>query len=417
MSLSAERIEAIDVVRGFAVLGILLMNVVGMGLPATAYLDPTFAGGHEGADFWMWSINFVLTDGKMRGLFTMLFGASMVLIAERAEGQQPGPVSIHYRRMAWLLVFGLLHAFLLWWGDILVCYAIAGALVFVFRTLTQRTLLIGGVCILAVLTTLNVAIGIALEDIRLAAYQPGAAPADVEAWAAASFALDPPAEARDAEIAAMRGGFLEAVGGRASNLAFVYSNLLPFEVIEAIGQMMIGIALFRSGFFSSGWSVGSYIRLAALGYGLAVPVTAWLAWRAWDADFDVVVLNEMGAWSAIPRPFIALAHASVLVLCLRQGVLGPLRGALAAVGRMALSNYLLTSLITTLVFCGFGLGLFGALSRAELMMVVISVWAFILLWSGPWLRHFTYGPFEWIWRGLVRGRIPPLRRPAAEPPG
>jgi uncharacterized protein len=417
MSLSAERIEAIDVVRGFAVLGILLMNIVGMGLPATAYLDPTFAGGYEGADFWMWSINFVLTDGKMRGLFTMLFGASMVLIAERAEGQRPGPVSIHYRRMAWLLVFGLLHAFLLWWGDILVCYAIAGALVFAFRNLTQRTLFIGGVCILAVLTTLNVAIGIALEDLRLAASQPGAAPADVEAWAAASFALDPPAEARDAEIAAMGGGFLEAVGGRASNLAFIYPELLPFEVIEAIGQMMIGIVLFRSGFFSLGWSVGSYICLAALGYGLAVPVTAWLAWRAWDADFDVVVLNEMGAWSAIPRPFIALAHASVMLLCLRQGVLGPLRGALAAVGRMALSNYLLTSLITTLVFCGFGLGLFGALSRAELMMVVISVWAFILLWSGPWLRHFTYGPFEWIWRCLVRGRIPPLRRPAEEPPG
>ncbi|MBU6318621.1 MAG: DUF418 domain-containing protein [Alphaproteobacteria bacterium] len=417
MSVSAERIVSIDVVRGFAVLGILLMNVTGMGLPATAYLDPTFAGGHEGADFWMWSINFVLTDGKMRGLFTMLFGASMVLIAERADGQRPGPVSIHYRRMAWLLIFGLLHAYLLWWGDILVCYAIAGAIVFVLRTLTQRTLLICGVCILAMLTVLNVATGIALEDLRFAAHQPDAAQADLDAWAAASFALDPPAEARDAEIAAMRGGILEAIGARAVNLAFVYPNLLPFEVIEAVGQMMIGIALFRSGFFSLGWSSGSYLRLAALGYGIAVPVTAWLAWRAWDADFDVVVLNEMVAWSAVPRPFIALAHASTLLLCVRLGCLGALKGMLAAAGRMALSNYLLTSLITTFVFCGFGLGLFGALSRAELMIVVLAIWAFILLWSGPWLRHFAYGPFEWIWRALVRWRLPPFRRPPAIPPG
>lgn len=410
MAASAERIETIDVVRGFAVLGILLMNITGMGLPATAYLDPTFAGGHEGADFWMWSINFVLTDGKMRGLFTMLFGASMVLIADRAEGQRPGPVSVHYRRMAWLLILGLLHAYLLWWGDILVCYALAGALVFVLRNLSQRTLLVSGVVILVVLTGLNVSAGIALEDIRFAAHQPGASSSDVEAWSAASFALDPSAEARDAEIAAMRGGFLDALGARAFNLAFVYPSLLPFEVIEASAQMMIGIVLFRSGFFSAAWPTRSYLTLAGLGYGLAVPITAWLAWRAWSAGFDVVVLNEMGAWSGAPRPFIALAHASCLLLCLRLGGPGPLRRALAAAGRMALSNYLLTSLITTLVFCGFGLGLFGALSRAELMIVVLSVWVVILLWSGPWLTRFAYGPAEWVWRALVRWRLPPFRR-------
>src|SRR5512141_813101 len=123
---------SIDAVRGFAVLGILLMNIVGMGMPAFAYIDPTYAGGSHGADLATWAVNNVLTDGKMRALFTMLFGASTVLIADRATGQRPGPIATHYGRMFWLFLFGMAHAYLLWWGDILVAYAIAGLVIFPF---------------------------------------------------------------------------------------------------------------------------------------------------------------------------------------------------------------------------------------------------------------------------------------------
>src|SRR3569623_2137070 len=137
----AERHISIDAVRGFAVLGILLMNIVGMGLPAFAYVDPTYAGMHGPADLWTWAVNNVLTDGKMRALFTMLFGASTVLIAERAEGGRPGPMQTHYRRMFWLFVFGMIHAYFLWWGDILVCYAVAGLVIFLFRKLDPKVLI------------------------------------------------------------------------------------------------------------------------------------------------------------------------------------------------------------------------------------------------------------------------------------
>src|SRR4051812_38875288 len=148
---AGDRHISIDAVRGFAVLGILLMNIVGMGLPSFAYVDPSYAGGATGADFWTWAINNVLTDGKMRALFTMLFGASTVLIAERAEGGRPGPAATHYRRMFWLFVIGMLHAYFLWWGDILVTYALAGLVVLPFRKLAPRVQIAVGVVILALL--------------------------------------------------------------------------------------------------------------------------------------------------------------------------------------------------------------------------------------------------------------------------
>ena len=189
---AAERHLSIDAVRGFAVLGILLMNIVGMGLPAFAYLDPTYAGWSSGADLWTWAVNNVLTDGKMRALFTMLFGASAVLIAERAEGGAPGPMQTHYRRMFWLFVFGMVHAYFLWWGDILVCYSVAGLVIFPFRKLDPRAQIGIGVLILAGLLGHNLLQSQHLEALRAAAQAPGASPATLAAWQEASFTIAPP---------------------------------------------------------------------------------------------------------------------------------------------------------------------------------------------------------------------------------
>src|SRR5262249_52670184 len=144
-----ERYLSIDAVRGFAVCGILLMNIVGMGMPAFAYLNPVYWGGHTGADLWTWAVNNVLTDGKMRGLFTILFGASTVLIADRAAANSEGPIRTHYSRMFWLFWFGMVHAYFLWWGDILVCYAVAGLFISPFRKLRPAILIGVGAVVLA----------------------------------------------------------------------------------------------------------------------------------------------------------------------------------------------------------------------------------------------------------------------------
>lgn len=179
--------------------------------------------------------------------------------------------------------------------------------------------------------------------------------------------------------------------------------------------MLIGMALYRTGFFSLRWSSGGYLTMLAIGYLIAVPATAWMAWRAVVSGFDPIVLQESGAWSAAPRPFVALAHASVLLLIVRSGAAQWLVNRLAAAGQMALTNYLATSTITAFVFCGFGFGLFGKLERFELMFVVVGVWLPILIWSRPWLQAFHYGPFEWVWRSLVQLRLQPFRRAAPAP--
>lgn len=187
--------------------------------------------------------------------------------------------------------------------------------------------------------------------------------------------------------------------------------LTPGESLpEAIGQMFIGMGLFRLGFFTLGWSSRAYGAMIAAGYLVGLPFTAWLTWMIWRSGFAPLKLHYWEIWQAAPRPLIALAHASVLLLLIRSGALKPVVERLAAAGRMAFSNYLMTSIITNLLFCGYGFGLYGQLSRFQELGVVLGVWAFILIWSKPWLARFQYGPFEWLWRSLVRWSPQPFVR-------
>jgi uncharacterized protein len=411
-----DRHLSIDAVRGFAVLGILLMNIVGMGLPAFAYIDPTYAGGSTGADLWTWAVNNVFTDGKMRALFTMLFGASTVLIAERAEGGRPGPMQTHYRRMFWLFVFGMIHAYFLWWGDILVTYAVAGLFIFPFRKLGVRLQLGIGVAILAALLTKNLVDAGQLEALHNAAAAPGAPASAIKAWQDASFTVAPPKALGAQQIAGFGGGFMAALAARTQMSMLMQLAISPPDTLpEAIGQMFVGMALFRAGFFTLGWSNRAYGAMIVVGYLIAAPATAWAAWMIWKSGFEPLTLHRWEVWQQISRPLIALAHASVLLLVIRAGLANAAVNRLAAAGRMAFSNYLMTSIITTLVFCGFGLGLYGKLSRFEELAVVLGVWGFILVWSKPWLERFHYGPFEWAWRSLVRWSPQPFVRRRSGP--
>ena len=406
-----DRILSIDVVRGMAVLGILLMNIVAMGLPTYAYINPIYGGGTTGADFWTWAVNNVFADGKMRALFTMLFGASAMLIARRAEsGTGLGPVQTHYRRLFWMFVIGMIHAYFFFLGDILVTYALAGALVFPLRRLEPRLLIGLGGALLAALFLWHWSEAGQMNTLMAAAMAPDADEALRTAWAQASQGFVAPPGFSEQETALFRGGFLEALEARA-RVALLLQATIPFDAgPEAVGQMLIGMGLFRLGFFSLGWSTRAYGMLIFFGYACAVPFTAMLAWLMHQSGFEPLRVHEMEVWQSLTRPFIALAHASALLLIIRAGLLRNLVSRLEAAGRMAFTNYLMTSVITSLVFCGYGLGLYGHLSRFELLGVVAGVWALILLWSRPWLAHFRYGPLEWIWRSLVQWKRQPFRK-------
>ena len=412
---AADRHISIDAVRGFAILGILLMNIVGMGLPTFAYINPTYAGGSEGADLWTWAINNVLTDGKMRALFTMLFGASTALIADRAEiGAGLGPAQTHYRRLFWMFVIGMIHAYFLWFGDILVTYALAGIFIYPFRKLGGRLLIAIGAMILLGLIGYHALDAAHLDALSAAASAPGASATAVKAWQEASIAVAAPAGMAIQEIKEFGGTFLSALHARTQVAMLMQLVLMPTdEIPEAIGQMFVGMGLFRLGFFTLGWSSRAYGAMAAVGYLIGAPITAWLAWQIWAGGFEPLTLHRLEVWQAGPRPIIALAHASVLLLIVRAGALPRLMARFAAAGRMAFSNYLMTSIITNLVFCGYGLGLYGKLSRFEQLGVVALVWAFILIWSKPWLARFQYGPFEWLWRSLVQWRPQPFLKRSA----
>ncbi len=414
MTTITQRHLSIDAVRGFAVLGILLMNIVGMGLPTFAYLDPSYWGLDGPADVWVWAVNYVLADGKLRGLFTMLFGASMLLIAERAEGRRPGPAATHYRRMGWLLVFGMLHAYLLFFGDILVTYAVAGMLIFPLRKLKPLWMIGLGAAILLALLAYSLSEANQIETLWTAIRAGTATPAQLAQWQEAQILIRPPRSLGEEEVRLMQGGFLEALQSRARVAMIMQLFIMPTSALpEALGQALIGAGLFRLGFFTLGWPNRAYGAVAAFGLLVALPITAALAWRSWSSGFDPGLRHLCEALSALPRPFVALAYASVLLMLVRAGRAVGLVDRLAAAGRMAFSNYLGTSIVTSFVFCGYGLGLYGALSRWELYIVVAGVWALMLLWSKPWLQRFHYGPFEWAWRSLVQWKPQPFVKRAA----
>ena len=386
------RIASMDAVRGMAVCGILLMNIVVMGHPGSAYNNPTFYGAEGRADMAAWLINFILAEGKMRALFTMLFGASMVLIADRAEARETGSaIEAHLRRMFWLFMFGMVHAWLIWFGDILVQYAVGGAFAFVLWRLRPRALwiLFAGM--------------IAIELLQFGAtylQQAGATPLS---------ARDVAAQAAQ-EIASYRGGFADVFAARARTTVQFQTDTLVAYMPETIGFMALGILFYRNGFLSAAWSRRAYWRTIAIGYLIAAPLTLALAWLLLARDFAPGLGSLTEGLSLILRPFIALAHAAAVILLVRSGDLRWFTSRLEAAGRMAFSNYLGTSLLTTTFFYGYGFGMFGQLSRAELYWVVLAVWVLILAWSKPWLERYRYGPLEWLWRSLASGERQPMRR-------
>ena len=395
------RIDSIDVLRGFALLGILVMNIQLFAMPSAAYFNPTAYGDLEGTNLYVWLGSRLFADQKFMTIFSMLFGAGIVLMATRAE-RSGEAARVHYRRMGWLALIGLLHAHLLWAGDILFLYAVCGMLVYPLRRMSPRLLLLTGMGIVAAGSVVYFVGG-------LTSAWPNEALREFidQEWQPAQPVID-------AELAAYRGGWLEQLPFRsASALAFETVVILLWGAWRAGGLMLVGMALFKLGVFSAQRAPRVYAPLIAVALLLAIPLEAYgvvldfrYGWSIWSFFQG----EQFNYWPSIA---VSLGYLGLVMLACRTAALRRATRPFAAVGQMALSNYLLQTVICTTIFYGHGFGLFGSVDRLGQFGVVVAVSVVQLAWSPLWLQRFRFGPAEWVWRSLTYGVRQPLRRAPA----
>jgi uncharacterized protein len=352
----------------------------------------------------------------MRGLFSFLFGASLLLVIQKAEAKGESPAEVHFRRMLWLLLFGWLHFLFIWYGDILTGYASIGLLAWFFRDMAPRRLVVWGIVL--VLLEFALMSAFAARTHALAATL-AASPGDARAAAAMAEMGEEVAVPSAAEMAEQMRMFLGGYWGvvRSQFGEHVTDPLFMLFVFgwETLGYMLLGMAALKSGFLTGAWDDGRYRRVALAGFAIAIPAYSALAWLLYRDGFTVPgVFTFSFAGTVLLRPVMVLAIAALIILLTRRG--GPLTARIAAAGRAAFTNYLGTSILMTAFFYGWGAGLFGRFSRIELWLVVFAMWGLMLAWSKPWLDRHLYGPFEWLWRTLARWRRQPMRKPVTPLP-
>ena len=363
------RIASFDVIRGVAVMGIFSVNVMSFGMIASAYLNPTAFGGQTGANFLVWAANLLLIDGKMRSLFSILFGASMMLVIERAEAQGRSALRTHMSRMAVLFGFGVVHYYFIWFGDILANYAVAGTLVFLLRRRSPPTLILLGIAGLLIQSLYFGWELLAQFKVQAAAHAPGASKEAIDAWNAMAGYYHPDA-ARIAKDQSRHLGPWSVLFERRLDRSDVFFEYVGLDLPATAGLMLIGMAGFKSGFLTGFWSDSRYRRFARWTVPLGIAGFAAVLAVIVRSQFDGLVIEAClfiagNAFATI----LALGYAALIILF------------------------------------------------AQVWLVAPLFWAIMLLWSKPWLDRFHYGPLEWVWRSLARGKLQPFRKrlPVGEP--
>ena len=408
--MNSARHFSLDALRGFAVLGILLMNIIAFSMPMSAYINPAAWGGSSPADRISWAVAFILVDGKMRGLFSIMFGASMLLIIERAKRQNVAPWPLHARRMACLFLFGLAHYILIWEGDILAHYAMCGLIAYGFHAASTKRLTVIGIAFITVNLLIWTVVLWTAHAMQAEAMASNLADAK-EQFAIMLDALGAPGGASIAQdVQLYRGAYLDMVTARLADVVSAQITMMFGYGAETTGLMLLGMALYKSGALTGGWSRSKMRRWVVFSYLFGLPISAFLAWKIYAAGFDPLLTAGIVYIGHTPaRLAVTIGHLMLLMLIVTRPAPGPFLKKLAAAGRVAFSNYILTSLVMTSIFYGYGFGLFGHVTRAQAYLLTIPMIAVMIAWPQPWLRGHHYGPLEWLWRSLSKGQRVPLR--------
>ncbi|MDP2271614.1 MAG: DUF418 domain-containing protein [Archangium sp.] len=371
------RVRSIDTLRGFALLGILVMNIQAFAMPHAAYLNPSLFGSLEGSDGVAWAVGRWFFDFKFISLFSTLFGASLVLARDASPR----------KRLGWLVLFGLAHGYLIWFGDVLFTYGVVGMLAVGAREWPVRRLVWVGTSLILASTVLLVVFGVfprlipsvVLEDLQV--HYAGVGLAE--------------------EVEAFGGGWLTQlpVRARVTFASQVWGTLLEAGWRVA-GCMLLGMAAVKARVFEGFFRFWPWVPLALLGGLLISGAGVWLQWsshfelRAWFFAQACIELGSLGLTGGYALSCVALVHRFPTAL--------PLEAA-GRLGRVAFSAYLMHSVVGTFVFGGHGLGLYGTWSRSALLPAAFVFWALQLALAWWWTSQFRVGPLEAVWRGLSRG--------------
>lgn len=393
------RIPALDVLRGFAILGILVMNIQSFSMPEAAYLNPSAYGDLTGLNKCVWIVSHVVADQKFMTIFSLLFGAGIVLLTQRAEAKGRRSASVHYRRTLWLWIIGMMHAYLLWHGDILVPYSLCAVLVYLFRKLSPRKLLVIGGIVFLVPSILYVLFGLSIPQ------WPSEAVADTKGY------WEPSQEAVSRELTAYRGSWLTQMKHRVPSSVAFQTFVFFIWFGWRIGSLMLfGMALFKLGILSAERSQRFYRRMAVIGLGVGLPVVVYGIIRNFRADwafeYSMFLGWQFNYWGSLP---IGLGYIALIMLMCQSRRYERLKSLFAPIGRTALSNYLGQTIICTTLFYGHGLGVFGHVQRWQQVIIMFGVWVIQLAVTPLWLRYFKFGPAEWVWRSLTYWRVQPMR--------
>jgi uncharacterized protein len=424
-----ERLRLIDALRGVALLGILLMNIPLFAMPN--YYSESFKSDPANVNFWVSAVISVVFEGKMRALFGMIFGAGVLLFVSKKEQAGRSVTRLFYRRMFWLVLFGLIHAHLiLWIGDILYLYGFCGMLVYLCRKVKPIYLVLAIPLVAVFDFTTGTLYYQHIRTKRIAYAEASAVAAEnkplteaqndaLAQWREIEKTLIPNREDARENTRKMKSDYA-TVASYVRPLAWKFETILmPIEIWDSLALMLLGLALYQWGFLSGQWSNRDYARVAAIGYGIGLPLATYSFYHSYlyspnlEASLrrlELVPIEWVGLIYPFQRISLVMAHVAALILLYKSKYIKTLFRRLEAVGRMAFTNYIMQSVICTLFFFGYGLNYYAELEFYQIYFVVIAVWIVQLIVSPLWLRYFLFGPLEWVWRSLTYWKRQPFLR-------
>ena len=424
-----SRIKLIDMLRGVALLGILMMNIPYFAMPD--YFSESFRSDPTSANFWTNAVITIFFEGKMRALFSMIFGAGILLFTTKKEQAGKSATGLFYRRMAWLVLFGLIHAhIMLWIGDILYFYGVIGMLAYLFRNM-KPIYLVMGIPLVAIFDFVTNTMF--YQDLRakridyveaVKAQNENKTLTDAQTkslttWRQVELTLIPNREDAAKNTQKMKSNY-STVANYIRPLAWDgQTKYLIYGMGDILALMLLGIAMYKWGFLTGDWSDSAYKKTMLIGYGIGLPLVMYSFYYHFlhypNLETNLAMMEKTPiVWVNLIYPFqrilLVMAHVSALILIYKSGIGQSIFKRLEAVGQMAFTNYVSHTAICTLFFFGYGLNHFGDFQFYQLYFIVGAIWLFQLIVSPIWLKHFYFGPLEWLWRSLTYWKLQPFKK-------